>query len=259
VRARPGDADVDHGGDGRGATAGVLFKNAEAIEVLRSVDTLVVDKTGTLTRASRRWRGGAADGWTSGAAARGRALERGSEHPLAAAIVEGAGARGVRSDRPTRSSRARARAWSGAWTAGRVRSATCAARGARRAAGEAAARAEAMRARADGDVRRRRRRAGRLVSVADPIKDTTPDAIRQLHAEGVRIVMLTGDSRRTAEAVARRLGIDEVIAEVLPDQKAAVVERLQREGARGGDGRRLASTTRRPWRRRKWASRWARH
>jgi Cu+-exporting ATPase len=108
------------------------------------------------------------------------------------------------------------------------------------AAGEAAATADTLRAEGqtvmfvavDGAL------AG-IVSVADPIKDTTPDAIRRLHAEGVRIVMLTGDSRVTAEAVARRLGIDEVIPEVLPDQKAAVVERLQREGhvvAMAGDG-----------------------
>jgi len=228
---------------GRGATAGVLFRNAEAIEVLRRVDTLVVDKTGTLTRgkpalAAVEPMGGSGESEVLRVAA---ALERGSEHPLAAAILEGAGARGV----PIESADA-FESRTGKGVVGRVGGRPAALGNLRLLeelgvpAGDAAARAEEMRREGqtvmfvvvDGAV------AG-LVGVADPIKDTTPDAIAQLHAEGVRIVMLTGDSRTTAEAVARRLSIDEVIPDVLPDQKAAVIERLQREGrvvAMAGDG-----------------------
>jgi len=228
---------------GRGATAGVLFKNAEAIEVLRRVDTLVVDKTGTLTRGKPALAavvpiGASGESEVLRVAA---ALERGSEHPLAAAILEGAGARGV----PIESADA-FESRTGKGVVGRVGGRPAALGNLRLLeelgvlAGDAAARAEEMRREGqtvmfvvvDGAV------AG-LVGVADPIKDTTPDAIAQLHAEGVRIVMLTGDSRTTAEAVARRLSIDEVIPDVLPDQKAAVIERLQREGrvvAMAGDG-----------------------
>jgi len=228
---------------GRGATAGVLFKNAEAIEVLRRVDTLVVDKTGTLTRGKPALAavvpiGASGESEVLRVAA---ALERGSEHPLAAAILEGAGARGV----PIESADA-FESRTGKGVVGRVGGRAAALGNLRLLeelgvlAGDAAARAEEMRREGqtvmfvvvDGAV------AG-LVGVADPIKDTTPDAIAQLHAEGVRIVMLTGDSRTTAEAVARRLSIDEVIPDVLPDQKAAVIERLQREGrvvAMAGDG-----------------------
>jgi Cu+-exporting ATPase len=228
---------------GRGAAAGVLFKNAEAIEVLRSVETLVVDKTGTLTRGRPELAAVLpATGWDEAGLLRAAAsLEQGSEHPLAAAIVEGARAKGI----PITSAES-FEARIGKGVVGRVEGRTVALGNTALladlgvAAGEAAGRADALRAEGqtvmfvavDGAL------AG-LVSVADPIKDTTPDAIRQLHAEGVRIVMLTGDSRVTAEAVARRLGIDEVIPEVLPDQKAAVVERLQREGqvvAMAGDG-----------------------
>ena len=228
---------------GRGATAGVLFKNAEAIEVLRSVDTLVVDKTGTLTRGKPALAAvvpmsGSSEADILRIAA---ALERGSEHPLAAAIVEGAVARNV----PVGSADA-FESRTGKGVVGRVDGRAVALGNLRLLeelgvqAGEAAPRAEAMRREGqtamfvvvDGAV------AG-LVSVADPIKDSTPEAIEQLHAEGLRIVMLTGDSRTTAEAVAKRLSIDEVIPDVLPDQKAAVIERLQREGrvvAMAGDG-----------------------
>ena len=228
---------------GRGAAAGVLFKNAEAIEVLRSVDTLVVDKTGTLTRGKPALAAVLpATGWDEAGLLRAAAsLEQGSEHPLAAAIVEGARAKGMPIAR-AESFEAR----TGKGVVGRVEGRTVALGNTALladlgvAAGDVAGRADALRAEGqtvmfvavDGAL------AG-IVSVADPIKDTTPDAIRQLHAEGVRIVMLTGDSRVTAEAVARRLGIDDVIPEVLPDQKAAVVERLQREGrvvAMAGDG-----------------------
>ena len=169
-------------------------------------------------------------------------LERGSEHPLAAAIVDGAEARGVAladaeafesrhrqgrarpGRRPARSRSATARCWT-SWASRRA----TLRRAPRRCAREGQT---VMFVAVDGAL------AG-LLGVADPIKETTPEAIAQLHAEGLRIVMLTGDSRTTAEAVARKLGIDEVIADVLPDQKAAVVERLQREGrvvAMAGDG-----------------------
>jgi Cu+-exporting ATPase len=228
---------------GRGATAGVLFKHAEAIEVLQSVDTLVVDKTGTLTRGKPTLASVTPSAaWTDGDLLRVAAsLERGSEHPLAAAIVEGAAARGIT---PMAVDAFESRAGKG--VVARVDGRTAALGNLRLleelhvAAGEAAAHAESLRSRGqtvvfvavDGAL------AG-LLGIADPIKDTTPEAIRALHADGLRIVMLTGDSRTTAETVARTLGIDEVIAEVLPDQKAAVVERLQGEGrvvAMAGDG-----------------------
>jgi len=228
---------------GRGATAGVLFRNAEAIELLRSVDTLVVDKTGTLTRGKPALAAVVPFGSWSEAALLGVAasLERGSEHPLAAAIVEGAAARGIALPA---SDRFESR--TGRGVVGRVDGRPAALGNLALlselgiAPGDAVARAEALRRDGhtavfvvvDGAL------AG-IVSVADPVKDTTPEAIAQLHAEGLRLVMLTGDSRTTAEAVARQLAIDEVIAEVLPDQKAAVIERLQREGrvvAMAGDG-----------------------
>jgi Cu+-exporting ATPase len=228
---------------GRGATAGVLFKNAEAIEVLRSVDTLVVDKTGTLTQGKPALAAVVPmSGWSEQDVLRAAAaLERGSEHPLAAAIVEGAASRGV-----SIGSAEAFESRTGKGVMGRVDGRSIALGNASLlaelgvAAGDAGARAESMRREGqtamfvviDGAV------AG-LVGVADPIKETTPDAIAQLHAEGLRIVMLTGDSRTTAEAVAKRLSIDDVIADVLPDQKASVIERLQREGrvvAMAGDG-----------------------
>jgi Cu+-exporting ATPase len=228
---------------GRGATAGVLFKNAEAIEKLREVDTLVVDKTGTLTEgrpslaAVEALAGFGEDELLRLAAS----LERGSEHPLAAAIVAGAEARGLALEAATGFASHTGRGVTGS-VAGRS-----VALGNRRLLeelgvdpGALAARAEARRSEGqtamfvalDG-------RAAGLVGVADPIQQTAPEAIRRLHAEGLRIVMLSGDGRTTAEAVAKRLGIDEVIAEVLPDEKAAHVKRLQAEGrtvAMAGDG-----------------------
>ncbi|MEP7324457.1 MAG: heavy metal translocating P-type ATPase [Gemmatimonadota bacterium] len=228
---------------GKGATLGVLFKNAEAIETLRQVDTLVLDKTGTLTMGKPKL--------VSVAPAEGRdeaellrlaaSLERGSEHPLAAAIVGGATDRGVKLDQTEQFASLTGRGVQGTVNGRRV------------ALGNAklldelgidpgplAQQAEALRA--DGQtvmfVAVDGQPAG-LLGVADPIKETTAEALRQLHEEGVRIVMLTGDSRTTAEAVARKLGIDEVVAEVLPDQKVEVVKRLQQEGrivAMAGDG-----------------------
>jgi Cu+-exporting ATPase len=228
---------------GKGATAGVLFKNAEAIEVLRTVDTLVVDKTGTLTVGKPKLVSvtltGAMDETTFlGLAA---SLERGSEHPLASAIVSGVIERGV-----TLSNAQEFESVTGKGVRGRVDGRAVALGNARllEDLGVAAAahivRADALRAEGqtvmfvavDGAL------AG-LIGVADPIKDTTAEAIDQLHGEGLRIVMMTGDSRTTAEAVARRLKIDEVMPEVLPDQKAAMVKRLQGDGrivAMAGDG-----------------------
>jgi Cu+-exporting ATPase len=168
-------------------------------------------------------------------------LERGSEHPLASAIVEGARARGVELSKADAFE-----ARPGKGVVGRVDGRTVAL-GNLALLADLGVAPDGAAARAD-DLRREGHTAmfvvvdgslAGLVSVADPIKDTTPEAIQQLHAEGLRIVMLTGDSRLTAEAVARRLQIDEVIPDVLPDQKAAVIQRLQQEGrivAMAGDG-----------------------
>jgi len=228
---------------GKGASIGVLFRNAEAIEVLRKVDTLVVDKTGTLTEGKPKLVSAVAAGGVNEATLLRMAasLERGSEHPLAAAIVAGATARGA-----TLVDARDFKSVTGKGVTGTVEGRVVAL--GNRALmtdlgvdpGDLAANAEELRGEGqtvmfvavDGKP------AG-LLGVADPVKDSTPEAIRALHDEGVRIVMLTGDSRTTADAVARRLGIDEVIAEVLPDQKVDVVKRLQAEGrfvAMAGDG-----------------------
>ena len=229
---------------GKGATMGILFRNAEAIEVLRKVDVLVVDKTGTLTEGRPRLvtvvptAGGISEAALLRAAA---SLERGSEHPLAAAIVKGAGDRGV-----TLVETREFRSITGKGVAGTVDGGDVAL--GNRAlmsdlgveVGALGEKAETLRA--EGQtmmfVAIGRTLAG-LVGVADPVKESTPEAIQALHDERIRIVMLTGDSKTTARAVADRLNIDEVIAEVLPDQKVEVVKRLQAEGrvvAMAGDG-----------------------
>jgi len=230
-------------GTGRGALAGVLVKHAEALEVLEKVDTLVVDKTGTLTEGKPRLMAVLAlppikeDALVRLAAS----LERGSEHPLAAAIVAGAQSRGLAlTDAQEFTS------ITGKGVTGRVVGRPIAL-GNRAlfdelgiAVGELAEHAEVRRREGhtvmfvavDGQP------AG-LLGVADPIKSSTPEAIRALRADGVQIVMLTGDSRTTAEAVARTLGIDHVEAEVLPAQKGNVVRDLQTQGhivAMAGDG-----------------------
>jgi Cu+-exporting ATPase len=228
---------------GRGAHLGVLFKNAEAIEVMRQVDTLVVDKTGTLTEGKPKLVSVTpAEGADEKTLLRlAASLERGSEHPLAAAIVDGARERRVElagaTDFDSRT---------GKGVVGRVDGKEVAL-GNRALMEELGVGAEALAEpaealRAEGQtvmfVAVDRQPAG-LLGVADPIKESTPRAIEALHAEGIRIVMLTGDSRATAQAVAKKLGIDEVTAEVLPDQKAEVVKRLQGEGrkvAMAGDG-----------------------
>jgi Cu+-exporting ATPase len=228
---------------GKGASVGVLFRNAEAIEVLRQVNTLVVDKTGTLTEGKPTLvavvpHAGQDEATVLRLAA---TLEQGSEHPLASAIVAGAASRGVNLLKP-----ADFQAISGKGVTGTVDGHAVALGNLALLQqlhvdpGPLAARAEEMRA--DGQtvmfVAVGAQPAG-LLAVADPIKSTTVEAIRQLHAEGLQIVMLTGDNRTTAQAVARRLGIDDVVADVLPDQKADAVKRLQAEGrfvAMAGDG-----------------------
>jgi Cu+-exporting ATPase len=229
-------------GTGRGALAGVLIRNAEALELLEKVDTLVVDKTGTLTEGRPRLVTVVADGIGEQELVRlAASLEQGSEHPLAASIVAGAGERGVR---PVAVQEFRS--VTGKGVAGRVdgRSVVL---GNRRMMTDLAVDVAALEPRAenlrdDGQtvmfVAVDGRAAG-LVSVADPIKATTAEALSLLRAAGLRIVMLTGDSRRTAAAVARRLGIERVEAEVLPEDKSQVVEGLQRDGRRvamAGDG-----------------------
>jgi Cu+-exporting ATPase len=228
---------------GRGASGGVLFRNAEAIETLRGVDTLVVDKTGTLTEGKPklvevRVAPGVDEQELLALAA---GLERASEHPLAEAVVAGARERGAKPAATSDFDSVTGKGVRG--TAG----GRAVALGNRALMADAGVDLRALEAAAD-ELRARARtvvhvaidgRAAGLLAIADPVKASTPAAIRALHADGVRIVMLTGDNRATAEAVARELGIDEVIAEVLPDQKVAAVERLEREGrivAMAGDG-----------------------
>ena len=228
---------------GKGASVGVLFKDAEAIEVMRKVDTLVVDKTGTLTAGKPvlvtvEAAPGVDVGELLGAAA---SLERASEHPLAEAIVAGALERGA-SISSVESFESR----TGQGVVGRVGGRSVGL-GNQKLLGGMEASAGALAERAD-ELRREGQtimfvvidgKVSAILGVADPIKDNTPDAITALHKEGLRIVMLTGDNRKTADAVAAKLSIDEVIAEVLPGEKAAAVKRIQEGGsvvAMAGDG-----------------------
>ncbi|MCK9376965.1 MAG: copper-translocating P-type ATPase [Syntrophobacterales bacterium] len=228
---------------GKGATVGVLFKNAEAIEVMRQVDTLVVDKTGTLTEGKPKLvTVRPADGLDEATLLRlAASLERGSEHPLAGAIVQGAQERGLELAAAENFQYLTGKGVTGQVDGYRV------ALGNRRLLEELGIDADKLTGEADA-LRKEGQtvmlvavdgRAAGLVGVADPIKETTPAAIEQLHEEGLRIVMLTGDNRTTAEAVAKKLDLDEVIPEVLPDQKAEKVKELQKEGrfvAMAGDG-----------------------
>ncbi len=230
-------------GTGRGARAGVLVKNAEALETMEKVDTLVVDKTGTLTEGKPRLAGVTAlGGLAEDALLRLVAsLERGSEHPLAEAIVTGAAERGLALAAVTDFASETGKGVVGMVDGKRVavgNQALLAALGID--PGELPARADALRQDGHGVmlVAVDGKAAG-LVAVADPIKESAIGALKVLRAEGIRVVMLTGDSRITAQAVARRLGIDEIVAEILPDQKAAAVKTLQDEGrfvAMAGDG-----------------------
>ncbi len=232
---------------GKGASSGVLFKNAEAIEVMKKVDTLVVDKTGTLTVGKPKLvsiipnEGPDEKLMEKSMVYYAASLERGSEHPLAAAIVAGADEKGIKT--------ANFEAFeskTGKGVVGKVEG-HAVALGNRKLLedlnidpGGLSVRAETMRKEGqtvmflavDG-------KAAGLLGVADPIKETTAEAIKQLHDEGIKIVMLTGDNQTTAEAVAKKLGLDDVIAGMLPDQKAEAVKRLQKEGrfvAMAGDG-----------------------
>jgi Cu+-exporting ATPase len=230
-------------GVGRGAQAGVLIKNAEALERMEKIDTLVIDKTGTLTEGKPKVVAVApASGFEETQVLQlAASVERGSEHPLAAAIVAAAADRSLELS-PVQGFDAPA----GKGVTGMVD-------GKRLALGNtkflaelgidtSPLAAEAERLRGDGAtaifLAVNGKPAG-VIAIADPVKATTPDALKALAADGIRVVMLTGDNRTTAQAVARRLGIAEVEAEVLPDQKNAIVEKLRREGrtvAMAGDG-----------------------
>lgn len=231
-------------GVGRGALEGVLIRSAESLERMERVDTVVVDKTGTLTEGKPKLvTVEPATAFSEKELLRfAAALERGSEHPLASAIVAGAKERGIEPDAAEQFE-----TLSGMGVRGRVDGRTVALgnRAMMREVGaggidDLATHADALRTggqtvlflAVDGKP------AG-LLGVADPIKATTAEALARLHAEGLKVVMLTGDSRATAEAVAKKLGIDEVLAEVLPEQKANAVRKLQAEGrvvAMAGDG-----------------------
>jgi len=230
-------------GTGKGATLGVLIKNAEALEIMERVDTLVVDKTGTLTEGKPKLVSlTAVNGFDEVDVLRlGASLERASEHPLAAAIVAGAEERGA-----VLGPAENFASLTGKGVTGTVEGHAVALGNVKLldelAIDPAGLRQAAEVARGEGQtvmfVAIDGHAAG-LIGVADPIKDSTPEAIADLHREGVQIVMLTGDSRTTATAVARRLGIDQVEAEVLPDAKAQSVRKLQADGrsvAMAGDG-----------------------
>ena len=230
-------------GVGRGAQAGVLIKNAEALERLEKIDTLVIDKTGTLTEgrpavtAIRPAAGYSEDDLLRLAAS----LERGSEHPLADAIVRAANERGMTLAQPSEFDSPVGKGVVGLVDGRRL--VLGSGKFLRELGIETAALdAEADGLRADGATAIFMAvdgQAAATFAIADPIKETTPEAVKALKAEGVRLVMMTGDNRTTALAVARRLGIDEVEAEVLPQDKAAVVEKFRREGrkvAMAGDG-----------------------
>jgi P-type Cu+ transporter len=230
-------------GIGKGATAGVLIKDAEALERFEAVDTLVVDKTGTLTEGRPRVVAvvPAAGFDEATVLSLGASLERLSEHPLAAAIVASAGERGAAIKAVANFSSVTGKGVTGMIAGQEVAIGNAALLREIGAAGAGLeARADALRR--DGAtamfVAVDRRPAG-IIAVADPIKATTPGALSSLRADGVRIVMLTGDNRTTAQAVAAKLGIADVEAEVLPDEKNAVVRRLRSEGhvvAMAGDG-----------------------
>ncbi len=228
---------------GRGAQAGVLIKDAEALERMAGVDTLIVDKTGTLTMGRPKLTDtvALADMAEADLLSLAAALERGSEHPLAEAIVEGAEAQGV-----PRLEAADFDAVTGMGVRGKVGGRAVALGNAAMMkemgldTGAAEAKADTLRAEGktamfvavDGTL------AG-IVAVADPIKESTAQAIRELHAQGLRVIMATGDNERTAQAVAGKLGIDEVRAGILPEAKKELIDQLRREGrkiAMAGDG-----------------------
>jgi Cu+-exporting ATPase len=230
-------------GVGRGAQAGVLIRNAEVLERMEKVDTLVVDKTGTLTEGKPRVVAVvAAEGFDEYEVVRVAAgIERASEHPLARAILDAAGERGIAVPAVTGFDS----------PAGKGVIAVVEGRGAVLGSANFLAEKGIATAALDSDADRLRRdgatavflaidgNAAGIIAIADPVKPSTPGALRALTGEGVRVVMLTGDNKTTAQAVAHRLGIVEVEAEVLPDRKAAVIDKLRRDGrvvAMAGDG-----------------------
>lgn len=230
-------------GTGKGATAGILIKNAEALEMMEKIDTLVVDKTGTLTEGKPKLVSVIAqEGWDENRIITlAASLERSSEHPLASAVVNAAQERGV-----PLSETDQFRSLTGKGVIGKVEGLEIAL-GNIKLMEELGIETAGLSTVAD-DLRREGESvmflaidntlAG-ILGVADPIKETTAQAIRDLHEEGITVVMLSGDSRITAEAVAARLGIDHFEAEVLPQQKAETIKRLQSEGhivAMAGDG-----------------------
>jgi Cu+-exporting ATPase len=229
-------------GTGRGASVGVLIRNAEALEVLERVDTIVVDKTGTLTEGKPRLtKIDAFDGNEIDVLRLAASLEQASEHPLAAAIVTSAKERGLSLAAPSDFESV-----TGRGVRGKVDGRDVAVGTPQLITIEPGVR-DSILARSD-ELKREGQtvmfvavdgRPAGLVSVADPIKSSTREAIEMLHRDHVSIAMVTGDSRATAEAVARKLGIDEVEAEVLPERKSEIVKRLQAEGhvvAMAGDG-----------------------
>jgi len=230
-------------GTGRGAQAGVLIKNAEALETMESVNTLVVDKTGTLTEGKPTLVSVISlAGFDEGEVLRlGASLERASEHPLAAAIVKGAQGKDI-----NLTAVSEFRSITGKGVTGIVEGRTVALGNLKLFeelkidAGDLPARADTLRG--DGQTVMLLAidgKAAGLLGVADPVKISTLEAIRALHGENIQVIMLTGDNRTTAEAVARKLGIDRVEAEVLPEQKASIVKQLQAQGrivAMAGDG-----------------------
>ncbi|MDE3218937.1 MAG: heavy metal translocating P-type ATPase [Nitrospirota bacterium] len=234
-------------GTGRGATVGVLVKKAEALEVFGRVNTLVIDKTGTLTEGkpkllSMRF----VPPWTDDDLLRlAASLERSSEHPLAAAVVAGAEGRGIGCAPVEQFRSVTGKGVTGSVAGRRIAIGTAAfLRNDVGVSGQSLTQLddEAASLRREGQtilfVAIDEQAAG-VLGVADPIKASTRDAVQELKAEGIRVVMVTGDHRETAEAVARQLGIEEVMADVLPDQKGQIIARLKSQGrivAMAGDG-----------------------
>ena len=230
-------------GIGRGAEIGVLIRNAESLEALCQVDTLVMDKTGTLTEGKPRLlRLETANGFDESEVLRlAASLERGSEHPLASAVVRGAEERGLALTRAAEFESMPGKGVAGVVEGRSVLLGTAALLAERGVSGEVLqTRAEELRSEGAGVLLAAidGQPAG-LLRVADPIRDSTPEAVRLLHTDGLRLIMLTGDGRGTAEAVARKLELDEVIAEATPAMKSDVVDSLQKQGrmvAMAGDG-----------------------
>jgi Cu+-exporting ATPase len=230
-------------GTGKGAQLGVLIKNAEALEIMEKIDTLVIDKTGTLTEGKPRLMSvEACKNFSEEEVLHlGASLERASEHPLAAAIVKGAEEKGI-----TLSSGEQFESVTGKGVSGRISDRQVALGNAKLMEAQnidmTPLQKQADELRLEGQTVMFvavDEKLGGLISVADPIKSSTPEALKALHESGIKVVMLTGDNKTTANAVAKKLGIDRVEAEVLPEQKTGIVKQLQAEGhivAMAGDG-----------------------